>query len=264
MSRGLKIFSAPSQQGRWVEMKRVYPVFTRELGQYFNTPLGFIYIDVFVLVTGFFFFELFKFFTNEQASLRGLFTLLPWVYLFFVPAVSMRLLAEDKKIGTVEVLMTLPLRDWEVVLAKYFAAFIFVTIALLLTFPLVIVVARSASPGVGLDYGPIIGGYLGAILMGAAFLAVGIFFSSLTDNQIVAFILSVVAMAIFLLIGIPEVAEYFPPALQRFVTNVSLVSHFYSIGRGVIDSRDMLYYLSIIFLFVVFTIRSVESRKWKA
>jgi len=245
-------------------MRRVAPVFAREFSSYFNTPLGFIFVDVFLLLTGFFFFELFKFFTNEQASLRNLFVLLPWIYLFFVPAISMRLLAEEKKVGTVEVLMTLPLRDWEVVLAKYLAAFIFITVALLLTFPLVIVVARAAAPGVSLDYGIIFGAYLAAILMGGAFLAVGIFFSSLTDNQIVAFILSVVTMAVFLLIGIPDIVEYFPTWLQRFALNLSLVSHFYSVGRGVIDSRDMLYYLSVIFLFVFFTIRSVESRKWKA
>lgn len=245
-------------------MNRVIPVFVRELSQYFNTPLGFIYIDVFLLLTGFFFFELSKFFIVEQASMRNLFQLLPWVYLFFVPAISMRLLAEDKKIGTVEVLMTLPLRDWEVVLAKFFAAFIFLTVALLLTFPLIMVVARAAADGITLDYGPIIGGYIAAILMGGAFLAVGIFFSSLTDNQIVAFILSVVTMAIFLLIGIPDIAGFFPAVLHRFVLNISLVSHFYSVQRGVIDSRDMLYYLSIIFIFLFATIRMVESRKWKA
>jgi ABC-2 type transport system permease protein len=245
-------------------MKRIIPVFQRELSQYFNQPLGFIFIDVFLLVTGFFFFELFQFFIAEQASLRNLFELLPWVYLFFVPAISMRLLAEDKKIGTVEVLMTLPLRDWEVVMAKYIAAFIFLSVSLLLTFPLVMVVAKSATPGITLDYGPIIGGYLAAILMGGAFLAVGIFFSSTTDNQIVAFILSVVTMAIFLLIGIPNVAKFFPSILQRFVLNISLVSHFYSVERGVIDTRDMLYYLSVIFIFLFATIRMVESRKWKA
>ncbi|HDS30178.1 MAG TPA: ABC transporter, partial [Firmicutes bacterium] len=150
-------------------MKRVWPVFTRELNGYFNSPLGFIYIDVFVVLTGFFFFELFKFFNVNQANLRNLFLLLPWVYLFFVPAISMRLIAEEKKIGTVEVLMTLPLRDWEVVLAKYLGAFIFLTVALLLTFPLIMIVAKAAAPDVSLDYGPIIGGYLGAILMGGAF-----------------------------------------------------------------------------------------------
>jgi ABC-2 type transport system permease protein len=245
-------------------MKRVVPVFSREFAGYFTTPLGFIFIDVFLVVTGFFFFDLFKFFANEQASLRNLFMLLPWTYLFFVPAVSMRLLAEEKKVGTLEVLMTLPLRDWEVVLAKFLAAFIFLTAALLLTFPLVVVVARAAAPGIGLDYGPIVGGYIGAILMGAAFLAVGIFFSSLTDNQIVAFILSVVTMAVLLLIGLPDIVEYFPSVLQRFASELSLVSHFYSVARGVIDTRDMLYYLSVIFLFVFLTIRSVESRKWKA
>jgi ABC-2 type transport system permease protein len=245
-------------------MNRVAPVFQRELSQYFNTPLGFIYIDVFLLLTGFFFFELFSFFLAEQASMRNLFQLLPWVYLFFVPAISMRLLAEDKKIGTVEVLMTLPLRDWEVVLAKYFASFVFLTVALLLTFPLILVVKQAATPGVLLDYGPVFGGYIAAILMGGAFLAVGIFFSSLTDNQIVAFILSIVTMAVFLLIGIPTVAGIFPPGLQKFVLNISLISHFYSVERGVIDSRDMLYYLSVIFIFLFATIRMVESRKWKA
>ncbi len=245
-------------------MKRVAPVFSRELSQYFNTPLGYIYIVVFLLVTGFFFFEMFKFFLGGQANVRNLFMLLPWVYLFFVPAISMRLLAEDKKVGTVEVLMTLPLRDWEVVLSKYLAAFIFLTLSLLLTFPIVIVVARAAATGVTLDYGPIFGGYLSAILMGAAFLAVGIFFSSLTDNQIVAFILSVVTMAILLFIGLPNIVSYFPPFLQRFASSISLVSHFYSVERGVIDSRDMLYYASVVFLFVYLTIRSVESRKWRA
>ena len=245
-------------------MRRVVPVFNRELAQYFNTPLGFIYIDVFLLLTGFFFFELFKFFISEQASLRNLFQLLPWVYLFFVPAISMRLLAEDKKIGTVEVLMTLPLRDWEVVLAKFLAAFIFLAVALLLTLPLVVIVAQSAATGIKLDYGPIIGGYLSAVLMGGAFLAIGIFFSSMTDNQIVAFILSIVAMAIFFLIGLPDIAKFFPHVLQRFILNISLVSHFYSVERGVIDTRDMLYYASVIFIFLFATIRSVESRKWKA
>jgi ABC-2 type transport system permease protein len=244
-------------------MNRVLPVFKREISQYFNTPLGFIYIDVFILLTGFFFFELFKFFQSEVASLRNLFMVLPWIYLLVVPAVSMRLLAEDKKIGTVEVLMTLPLRDWEVVLAKYVAAFLFLSLALLLTFPLVLVVARAAQTGVTLDYGPIMGGYIAAILMGGAFLAVGMFFSSMTDNQIVAFILSVVTMAIFLMIGLPDIVELFPPAVQRFIMNISLVSHFHSVGRGVIDSRDMLYYASVIFLFVFLTIRSVESRKLK-
>ena len=244
-------------------MKRVTPVFAREFSGYFNTPIGFIFVDVFLLVTGFFFFDLFKFFASEQASLRNLFMLLPWVYLFFVPAISMRLIAEEKKVGTLELLMTLPLRDWEVVLAKYIAAFIFLTVSLLLTFPLVIVVTRAAATGVGLDYGPIAGGYLGAILMGGAFLAIGVFFSSLTDNQIIAFILSVVTTAILLLIGLPDIVEFFPPVVQRFISELSLVSHFYSVGRGVIDTRDMIYYLSIIFLFLYFTIRSVETRKWK-
>jgi ABC-2 type transport system permease protein len=244
-------------------MKRVTPVFAREFANYFNTPIGFIFVDVFLLVTGFFFFDLFKFFATEQASLRNLFMLLPWVYLFFVPAISMRLIAEEKKVGTLELLMTLPLRDWEVVLAKYFAAFIFLTVSMLLTFPLVVVVARAAATGVGLDYGPIIGGYLGTILMGGAFLAIGVFFSSLTDNQIIAFILAVVTTAILMLIGLPDVVEFFPAVVQRFVSDLSLLSHFYSVGRGVIDTRDMIYYLSIIFLFLYFTIRSVETRKWK-
>jgi len=245
-------------------MGRVKPVFSRELSQYFNTPLGYVYIVVFVLMSGFFFFELFKFFQTGQASLRNLFMLLPWVYLFFVPAISMRLLAEDKKIGTVEVLMTLPLKDWEVVLSKFFAAFIFLTLTLLLTAPIILVLNKAAAEGVTLDFGPIFGGYIAAILMGGAFLAVGIFFSSLTDNQIVAFILAVVTMAIFLLIGLPDVVGYFPAVTQKFVSNLSLISHFYSVERGVIDTRDMLYYISVIFLFVFLTIRSVESRKWKA
>lgn len=243
-------------------MKRVIPVFTREFGQYFNTPLGFIFIVVFTLICGVFFFEIQDFFKMEQASLRGFFGLLPIFYLFFVPAISMRLLAEDKKIGTVEVLMTLPLKDWEVVLAKYLAALIFLTVTLLLTFPFVFVVARAAQEGL-FDYGPVWGGYLAAILMGAAYLAVGMFFSSTTNNQIIAFILSVVCLAFFFLIGIPYVVHLFPPTIQQFILSISLLNHFESISRGVIDSRDILYYGSIIFLFVFLTVRSVETRKWK-
>lgn len=240
-------------------MSRVGTIFRRELYFYFNSPVAYIFIDVFLIVTGVLFFT--TFFEAGQADLRSYFIMLPWVFLFFVPAVTMRLWAEERKLGTMEVIMTLPVRDWEVMLGKFLASFAFLIITLALSFPLALIVYRTAQ--VPPDGGPIWGGYLGATLMGGAFLAVGIYFSSLTENQIIALIITIVFLAVLLLIGNPIFLEKLPPLVQPFFAFISIGGHFDSIGRGVIDFRDILYYASLIFFFLFLTMRSVESRKWR-
>jgi ABC-2 type transport system permease protein len=240
-------------------MHRVWTIFRREIGYYFNSIVAYIYIDVFLIVTGILFFA--TFFEAGQADMRQFSAILPWVFLFFVPAVTMRLWAEERKSGTMEVVMTLPVKDWEVMLGKYLAALMFLLVTLVLSFPIALICFRAAQ--VPPDAGPIWGGYVGALLMGAAYLAVGIYFSSLTDNQIIALIITIVCLAILLLIEVPVFLNRLPSWLQPFFAFVSLGRHFQSIGRGVIDLRDLIYYASLIFFFLFLTVRSVESRKWR-
>lgn len=238
-------------------MKNIAILTTKEFQSYFNSSIAYIFITVFLVLTQWLFFR--GFFLFNQATLRPFFGLLPWVFLFFVPAITMRLWAEEKKIGTLELLMTLPLRDYEVVLGKFFAAFGLLCLTLLLSFPLVIVVAVLGNP----DSGPIVGGYLGAVMMGGAYLSIGLFVSSLTDNQIVAFIVGVALSFILLIIGEGFVLLTLPGWLAPLFSYLGLGAHFNSIGRGVIDSRDIIYYLSVMTFFLFLNVRSIESRKWK-
>lgn len=156
-------------------------------------------------------------------------------------------------------LLTLPIKDYEAVIGKYIASFIFVTLAIILSFPLVITVSSLGNP----DFGPIIGGYIGAILLGASYLAIGTFMSSLSENQINAFILGIISCFLLFIIGDPFVLMKMPYWLTPLLSYISLSGHFESIGRGVIDSRDIIYYVSFIFLFIYFTNLSIESRKWR-
>jgi len=171
----------------------------------------------------------------------------------------MRLWAEEKKMGTMELLMTLPLRDWEIVIGKFLAAFLFLGITVLLTFTFPLTLYYLGQP----DLGPILGGYIGALLMGAAYLSIGLFISCLTENQIVAFILSVFACFALFIIGEPIVLTALPGWLAGTFSFLGLGSHFQSIGRGVIDSRDIIYYFSVIIFFLFLNTRFVESRKWR-
>jgi ABC-2 type transport system permease protein len=191
--------------------------------------------------------------------MRPLFGILPWLFLILAPAITMRAWAEEKKMGTMEVLMTLPLKEFEVVLGKFFSSFIFMIIAVALTFPLALTIYIMGDP----DTGAILGGYLGACLMGGAYLAIGLFISSLTDNQIVAFIVSIVTCFAFLIIGEDFVLMSTPSMLVPIFTYLGLGAHFESISRGVIDSRDIIYYLSVIGFFLFLNTLAIESRKWK-
>jgi ABC-2 type transport system permease protein len=242
-------------------MRNFYAILKKEFKSYFNLPIAYIYITVFLVLSNWLFLRVF--FIAGQASMRNFFGFMPWMFLFFVPAITMRLWAEEKKLGTMEVLMTLPVRDYQVVLGKFFASFCFLILTVGLSFPLVITVAVLANPDPGVDFGPIIGSYLGVLLMGGAYLAIGLFISSLTENQIIAFIISIVVIFALIIVGEDIVLFSVPDPLVPIFDYLSLGKHFDSISRGVIDSRDLVYYFSMIGFFLYLNVRKLETGKWK-
>jgi len=221
-------------------------IFKRELASYFATPLAFVFIVIFLLLAGAFTFFLGGFFDSNQADLTPFFFYHPWLYLFLIPAVSMRLWAEERKSGSIELLMTLPVTLWQAVVAKYLAAWAFVGIALALTFPIWITVNYLGSP----DNGVILAAYIGSFLMAGGFLAIGSCLSAATRNQVIAFIFTVVVCFGFLLSGFPLVLGLFqgwaPQLLIDAVASLSFLTHFESIRKGVIDLRDLIYFAALI------------------
>lgn len=238
-------------------MKNIVNIFWKEFRSYFSSPIAYIFIISFLGVTNWLFFR--TFFLANQSSLRPFFSLLPWVFLFLAPAITMRSWAEEKKLGTIEILMTLPTKEYEVVIAKFLSTFVFLIVTLFLTFPLPLTVMVLGNP----DPGPIWGGYVGAFLLGGAYLAIGLFSSSLTENQIVAFIVSIMLCFALLIVGENFVLINAPSVLVPVFSYLGLGAHFQSMGRGVIDSRDIMYYLSVIGFFLFLNQISIESRKWK-
>ncbi len=238
-------------------MKNIIAILQKEFKSYFNSPIAYIFIITFILFSNWLFFR--TFFLIGQAHLRPLFSIFPWLFLFLAPSITMRAWAEEKKMGTIEVLMTLPIKDYEVVLGKFFASFFFMITTVILTLPLTFTVYSLGQP----ETGSIIGGYLGACLMGGAYLAIGLFCSSLTKNQIVAFIISTVSCFVFLIIGEDLVLISAPASLTPLLSYLGLGAHFESISRGVIDSRDIIYYVSTIGFFLFLNTLALESRKWK-
>lgn len=224
---------------------------------YFNSPIAYIFIGVFLIVGNWLFFS--SFFVLGQASLRSYFVLLPWIFLFLAPAVTMRLWAEEKKSGTIEFLLTLPITDWQIVLAKFFGALAFMSITLLLSITLPISAAFLGN----IDLGPIIGSYLGALFLGGSYLALGLFISSLTKNQIIAFVLGFAASFGAFIIGADFVLAGAPQFAVPVMKFLGLGSHFYNIAKGVIDSKDVIYYLSFIFLFLWLNVMTIEKRSWR-
>jgi ABC-2 type transport system permease protein len=236
-------------------MRTTLAVFKRELKSYFSSPMGYIYLIVFLVLTNWLFLR--GFFITAQANFRGLFGVFPWIFLLFIPAVTMRLWAEERKLRTLEVLFTLPVRDHEVLLGKYLAALAFVVISLVLTLLLPITGSTLGTP----DWGQIAGGYIGAFLLGATYLAIGLFASSITENQIVAFIVGAVLCFVFFIIGEDIVTFSMPGAIASVFQQLGLAYHFRSIVRGVIDSRDIIYYLSMIFFFLFLNLRTLELKR---
>lgn len=238
-------------------MKTILTIAKKEFRAYFLSPIAYVYLITFLVVTCWLFFR--TFFLVGQADMRSFFTLMPWIYLFFIPAVSMGKWSEERKLGTMELLLTLPVTDVQVVLGKFFAALALLVIALAFTFTIPVSVAVLGD----VDVGPIIGGYLGLIFMGAAYLSIGLFISALTENQIIAFILGVVACFALLIVGEPIVTISMPDFLVGVFQYLGLGTHFNSIGRGVLDSRDIIYYLSVIGFFLWLNLKAVEARSWR-
>lgn len=238
-------------------MKTTLTIAKREFAHYFLSPIAYVFITVFLSLNYWLFFS--DFFVQAQATLRQFFTWTPVLFLIFIPAITMNLWAEEKKMGTLEILLTLPVRDWEVTLGKFFGALFFLGVTLITTTPLVATVWALGE----LDLGPVIGGYMGLVFLGMLCIAVGLYFSSLTSNAIIAFILSFLVLFIFYIIGEPFVLNQLPAGLGPFLASVSLGTHFKSISRGLIDSRDILYYLTASGFFLYLSVMSLESRKWE-
>ena len=242
-------------------MKNVGIIMRRELASYFATPLAYVFILIFLMLAGVFTFYLGGFYERGQADLDSFFGFVPWLYLFLIPAIAMKLWAEERKSGSIELLMTQPVTIWEAVLGKFLAAWLFTALALILTFPLWLTVNYLGSP----DNGAILAGYLGSLLLAGGFLAVGSCMSALTRNQVVAFILGVVACFVFLLAGFPLVLDLFrswaPQPLLDAVASLSFYVHFQSIVKGVIDIRDLLYFVMLIGFFLLATDITLELHK---
>lgn len=229
----------------------------REFRGYFNSPVAYVVICGVLLLVGFLFFFFRPFFVVGKATCRELFTFIGMTFLFFAPAVTMRLLAEERKSGTIEILITMPVRDWEVIIGKFLAALGLLVVLLLLTLPFPITISKLGD----LDWGPVIGGYAGLFLEGAAFLSIGLLASSLTEHQIVAFFGSLLTGLAFYMMdwSLP----FLPSTVASLVEYLSFGYHFEGIARGVIDSRDVVYFLSVTAVALGLSFRQLESRKWK-
>lgn len=244
-------------------MRNALSVFKRELLGYFITPLAYVFIVIFLFATGLFTFQLAGWYEAGRADLQAFFLFHPWLYLFLIPAVSMRLWAEERKTGTLELLLTLPVPTWSSVVGKYLAAWAFTGIALALTFPMWITVNYLGNP----DNGVILASYFGSFLMAGGYLAIGSCLSAITSNQVIAFVLSVVVCFLFTIAGLPLVAEWVAAvpfvsnALVSTIASFSFLSHFESIMKGVIDLRDIIFFVSVIGFWLMTNVIAIELKR---
>lgn len=242
-------------------MNNLGTLFKRELASYFLTPLAYIFIVIFLFLNGIFTFYLGQFFERGQADLQPFFEFHPYLYLILIPPVAMRLWAEERKSGSIELLMTLPISLGEAVLGKFLAAWCFTAVALLGTFPVWLTVSYLGEP----DHGIIAAGYLGSLLMAGAYLAIGSCMSALTKNQVVAFVLSVVVCFLFIVSGFPIVLDFFsawaPAVIVNTVASLSFLTHFDAIVQGVIDFKDIIYFASLIGFWLFANAVLVELKK---
>jgi ABC-2 type transport system permease protein len=233
----------------------------REWNAYFATPLAYVFLVVFLMLCGFATFELGSFYQHNQADLSTFFSYQPWLYLFLVPAIAMRIWAEERKNGSIELLLTLPLTLRTTVLAKFLAAWLFIALALALTFPVWLTVNYLGEP----DNGAILAAYIGSWLMAGAFLSVGCCMSAASKSQVIAFVLTVTACFLFVLLGMPQLLVSLNGVLSQWLVDViaqlSLLTHFDAISRGVLDVRDLLFYLLFIACWLSATGIVIEQRK---
>jgi ABC-2 type transport system permease protein len=244
-----------------MKMQNIWFIMKREFSGYFATPVAYVFIIIFLLLTGFSTFYVGNFFERGEADLYPFFSMHPWLYILLIPAISMRLWAEERKSGSIELLMTLPVSVFEAVLGKFFAAWAFTGLALLLNFPLWITVNYLGNP----DNGVILASFLGSLLMAGGFLSIGSCISAITKNQVIAFVISLVISLIFVLAGFGIVIDFFagwaPQTLVDVISSFSFLTHFDAISKGVIDLRDMLYFISLIAIWLFANALIVNARK---
>jgi ABC-2 type transport system permease protein len=242
-------------------MGRTLTISRRELAAYFSTPLAYVFIVIFLALAGSVTFYFGSFFDRNQADLQPFFAFHPWLYLFLIPAVGMRLWAEERKSGTLELLLTLPLTTVDSVLGKFLAAWIFAGIALVLTFPIWITVNWLGSP----DNGVIVASYIGSWLMAGAFLAIGGFVSALTRNQVIAFVIAAAVCFLFLMSGLDvvqgAVRGWAPPYVVELLGSLSFLVHFERVLKGVLDIRDLIFFFSVMGVFLFANVITVELKK---
>jgi len=236
-------------------------ILRRELRSYFATPIAYVFIIIFLFLSGIFTFYIGSFFARGQADLLPFFQFHPWLYLFLIPALAMRVWAEERKTGSIELLLTLPVTVTEAVLGKFLAAWAFTSIALALTFPMWLTVNYLGNP----DNMVILAGYLGSLLMAGAFLSIGMCMSALTKNQVVAFIITAVVCLMFILSGYPVVLDFFqgwaPQVIINAISSFSFLTHFDTLSKGVIDVRNIIYFVSLMAFWLFATAIFIEMKK---
>lgn len=242
-------------------IRNITAITKRELISYFESPVAYVFMVVFLMLIGFLTFFVSRFYEAGQADLRPFFFWHPWMFLILVPAVAMRLWAEERRSGTIETLLTLPITMTQATLGKFIAAWIFLALAILLTFPIVLTTAYLGAP----DRGAILGGYFGSVLMAGAYLSVGMLTSAFTRNQVISFVLAVVICLFLLLAGWPPVtdlvARWAPDWLVQGVASFSFMPHYEAFQKGVLDIRDFAYYFSIMIFMLFGTNLVLENRK---
>lgn len=239
-------------------MSQIAPVFKREFLGYFRSPVAYVFLIVFLVASVGLSFFIGGFFRGNQASLESFFVFHPWLYLFLIPAAAMRLWAEEKRGGTVELLFTLPLTTLQAVLAKFFAAWVFLVLGLLLTLPMAFTVAWLGNP----DVGVIVSGYLGSALLAGACLAVCTLISALTKNQVIAFVLGVIVLLVLVFLGWSVFNQFLggflPVSAVDFIANLGVIPHFEAVAKGIIDARDLAYFGSVIALALALNVAALE------
>ena len=242
-------------------MNNIKAIFKREFSGYFSTPIAYVFIVIFLFLTGAFTFYIGGFYERNQADLEPFFRFHPWLYLFLIPAIAMRLWSEERKSGTIELIMTLPVPIYQVVVGKFLAAWCFTTVAVILTFPVWITVNYLGSP----DNTVILASYIGSLLMAGGFLAIGSCVSALSKSQVIAFVISLVISFLFLLSGFPLVLDFFngwaPQAVVDAIASFSFLTHFESIKKGVIDIRDIIYFAALISFWLYANVVIIDAKK---
>ena len=237
-------------------MRNINTICRRELGGFFNSPMAYIFLVIFAIVNGYFFTN--TFFLFGQSDLRVLFDIVPLVYLFFIPAVSMGLIARENNLGTMETMSTMPLNSYEFVIGKFLAAFSLILLGLVATS---IHLFTLISVGTNVDYGAIFSGYLGLALMRGTYAAIGTYASSVSENQVRAFIIGVFIVLVFFMLD--KTLVFVPTSIAGFVQFLAVDYHLSNISRGVIDSRNLVYFFSVIGFFIFLTIQTLEMKRWK-